>query len=47
MALLDKEMAAYGDKTPLTVPRPAPAAWSPPVKIAKPAKTGKSPPDRK
>ncbi len=36
--LLEKEMAACGDKVPLVAGHPKPAAWSPPVPGAKPAK---------
>jgi arylsulfatase A-like enzyme len=35
-ALLEEEMARYGDKTPLTVANPKPAEWRPPT-AAKPA----------
>ena len=35
MRRLAEEMAAYGDQTPLTVARPAPAAWSPPTKTGR------------
>lgn len=31
MTLLQKEMTAYGDAHPLTVPNPAPAEWTPPT----------------
>jgi arylsulfatase A-like enzyme len=40
MAVLQREMTAYGDPYPLTVPNPKPAAWSPPA-VAEPAKPGK------
>jgi arylsulfatase A-like enzyme len=36
--LLEKEMTACGDKAPLVAGHPNPAAWSPPVPGAKPAK---------
>ena len=35
-ALLEKEMAGYGDSAPLKITNPKPAAWSPPAKNAKP-----------
>lgn len=41
-ALLEKEMAGYGDTTPLTIANPKPAAWSPPAKNVKQQKNGAS-----
>ena len=35
--MLEKELAAHGDQTPLKVPHPAPSAWSPPAPGEKPA----------
>ena len=37
-ALLTKEMASYADTTPLTVPNPKPAEWTPPARGSEPAK---------
>lgn len=40
-ALLQKEMTAYADTTPLTVANPKPAEWTPPASGSKPAKKAK------
>ena len=37
MAVLEREMARYGDSAPLTVTNPKPAEWTPPAPSASPA----------
>ena len=44
MALLQKEMTAYADPTPLTVANPKPAEWTPPAPVGEAAKKEKQKP---